>query len=316
MNNKLVLADRIEEIKYEIKKAQKRASAAKRNSEKAFDEGNDEKANKYQEKQYKEEDLVKELKKNLETLNNQYDEVLKTPSNTALAKHVQELELQDEVVEVIEVEVMDSRDDLENFKEEKREQQELETPENTAEVAAEEPEAEPEEVKVKKPRAKYRKDGKQIKGDWPQHSYRIEKPLYEDLGKHLRSELGHGMSSFDTYTNMSRSLNEADFYGHIGFILERTQEQLQRFIRAYKAMQQGKFDQLGKYEQEMLQTEFYKWRASTDSEKNEMAKKLLYLSKCIDDVDLHEFIKLKNSSEYTQNLRSLAHNTIKPSKAG
>lgn len=126
---------------------------------------------------------------------------------------------------------------------------------------------------------------KDIIGDWPQHSYRVVPEHYNLLKLHLNCELGHGLSEFKNLSDMSRQLNEADFYGHMNIWLWRSREQYRRLIKAYKT----KFEYLHDFEQDMLRSELYRFGAYTDAQKDALIKKFEILVATMDALDFDEF---------------------------
>jgi chemotaxis protein histidine kinase CheA len=139
-----------------------------------------------------------------------------------------------------------------------------------------------------------------VKGDWPQHSYRVKPEHYDGLKLHLNSELGHNMNEFDNLTDMTRKLNEGDFYCHMSIWLDRTKAQLTRFKRAAETSFEGKFGDLGEFEQDMLRQEFYKYKCFTDAQKKAFVKKIGQLVATMDALNFDEFIKEYDNGQVTQ----------------
>lgn len=154
------------------------------------------------------------------------------------------------------------------------------------------------EVKEKK----LNKDGTEIKGDWPQHSYRVERDRYPILKEHVKGMLGNGLEGFDSLADMSRSLNNADFFGEIWFWMSRSKAQYARFIQAAEC--EDKND-LSTIEQDMLLNVFHYYRANTDEEKQRLVHKFKKLLQVIRQINFNEFATQYEQGPYTKRITNV-----------
>ena len=82
---------------------------------------------------------------------------------------------------------------------------------------------------------------------------------------------------------MTRKLNLADLNGDIYFIIERTNQQLARFLEASQSEQAN----LPASEKLMLRNTFIKFRADSDAEKVKLIEKIESLHQFIESLELY-----------------------------
>ncbi|MGV2831322.1 hypothetical protein [Myxosarcina sp. GI1(2024)] len=119
---------------------------------------------------------------------------------------------------------------------------------------------------------------KKRKRDLPQVSFRTDEEYYERLKIHYQNPVSSHLSTFDNLADMTRKLNLADLKGDIYFGIERTNQQLARFLEAIKSDK----SLLPSSEKLMLRNTFIKFQADSDAEKAKLVEKI---------ESLHQFIK-------------------------
>ena len=124
---------------------------------------------------------------------------------------------------------------------------------------------------------------KRRKRDLPQVSFRTDEEYYERLKQHYQNPVSQHLSTFDNLADMTRKLNLADLKGDIYFSIERTNQQLARFLEASKSDKLV----LPASEKLMLRNTFIKFQADSDAEKLKLIEKIESLHQFIESLEIY-----------------------------
>ena len=109
--------------------------------------------------------------------------------------------------------------------------------------------------------------------DNPQVSFRTDEVIYQRLKEHIKHPASKHLKPYLSMADMSRTLNLADLYCQLSFIIHRTKQQLARFIEL--AIKDP--SELSIEDKEILRSQYISYNADTDEEKAQLIKTMQQL---------------------------------------
>ena len=109
--------------------------------------------------------------------------------------------------------------------------------------------------------------------DNPQVSFRTDEVIYQRLKDHIKHPDSKHLKPYLSMADMSRTLNLADLYCNLYFIIHRTKQQLARFIELATKDQ----SKLSMEDKEILRSQYMSYYADTDEEKLQLVQTMRQL---------------------------------------
>ena len=113
--------------------------------------------------------------------------------------------------------------------------------------------------------------------DNPQVSFRTDEVIYQRLKEHIKNPASKHLKPYLSMADMSRTLNLSDLYCDLFFVIDRTKQQLARFIE----LATKDPSELTMEDKEILRSQYRNYYADTDEEKAQLIRTMQ---------DLHDYI--------------------------
>ena len=113
--------------------------------------------------------------------------------------------------------------------------------------------------------------------DNPQVSFRTDEVIYQRLKEHIKHPSSKHLKPYLSMADMSRTLNLSDLYCDLFFVIDRTKQQLARFIELARKDP----SELTMEDKEILRSQYRNYYADTDEEKAQLVQTM---------EQLHDFI--------------------------